>query len=104
MTACNIKWSEMTKHMSGLLITVSSEVAMIFHMDTCFTHIHKLPCLSLTYDVPLCVCVCCGQLCLTLRSMDCCWTPLFMGFFRQEYWSGLPVPSPGQCSYLSALQ
>ena len=21
--------------------------------------------------------------------------PLFMGFFRQEYWSGLPCPSPG---------
>ena len=33
----------------------------------------------------------------TLRSS---WTvahqaPLFMGFFRQEYWSGLPFPSPG---------
>ena len=23
-------------------------------------------------------------------------TPLSMGFPRQEYWSGLPVPSPGQ--------
>ena len=22
-------------------------------------------------------------------------TPLFMGFSRQEYWSGLPLPSPG---------
>ena len=21
--------------------------------------------------------------------------PLFMGFFRREYWSGLPFPSPG---------
>ena len=21
--------------------------------------------------------------------------PLFMGFLRQEYWSGLPFPSPG---------
>ena len=21
--------------------------------------------------------------------------PLYMGFFRQEYWSGLPFPSPG---------
>ena len=21
--------------------------------------------------------------------------PLFMGFFRQEYWSGAPCPSPG---------
>ena len=57
MTVCNITWSEMTKYTSGLLITVCSEVAMIFHMDTCLTHIHKLPCVSLTYDVPLCVCV-----------------------------------------------
>ena len=24
-----------------------------------------------------------------------CQTPLFMGFFRQEYWRGLPFPSPG---------
>ena len=37
------------------------------------------------------------QLCLT-----CCYpmdivfqTPLFMGFSRQEYWSGLPCPFPG---------
>ena len=22
-------------------------------------------------------------------------TPLFLGFFRQEYWSGLPFPPPG---------
>ena len=22
-------------------------------------------------------------------------TPLFMGLFRQEYWNGLPLPSPG---------
>ena len=29
--------------------------------------------------------------------MDCidCQAPLFMGFPRQEYWSGLPFPSPG---------
>ena len=23
-----------------------------------------------------------------------CWAPLSMGFFRQEYWSGLPCPLP----------
>ena len=23
------------------------------------------------------------------------WAPLFMGFPRQKYWSGLPFPSPG---------
>ena len=24
-----------------------------------------------------------------------CWAPLSMRFFRKEYWSGLPLPSPG---------
>ena len=24
------------------------------------------------------------------------WAPLSMGFSRQEYWSGLPFPSPGE--------
>ena len=37
------------------------------------------------------------QLCLTLLTL---WTiahqaPLSMGFPRQEYWSGLPCPPPG---------
>ena len=37
---------------------------------------------------------------LTLLLMDYLWTvacqaPLSMGFPRQEYWSGLPFPSPG---------
>ena len=27
-----------------------------------------------------------------------CQTPLSMGFSRQEYWSGLPFPSPGKWS------
>ena len=31
-----------------------------------------------------------GQLCATL-----CQAPLSMGFSRQEYWSGLPCPTPG---------
>ena len=26
--------------------------------------------------------------------------PLSMGFSRQEYWSGLPLPSPGSCRYV----
>ena len=38
-----------------------------------------------------------AQSCLTLCNL---WTvahqdPLSMGFSRQEYWSGLPFPSPG---------
>ena len=26
-------------------------------------------------------------------------SPLFMGFSRQEYWNGLPFPSPGDLPY-----
>ena len=38
-----------------------------------------------------------AQSCLTLCDpMDYnCQAPLSMGFLRQEYWSGLPFPSPG---------
>ena len=34
--------------------------------------------------------------CLTLTTSwtIACQAPLSMGFFRQEYWSGLPFPSP----------
>ena len=38
-----------------------------------------------------------AKLCLTLAppwTVDC-QAPLSMGFSRQEYWSGLPYPSPG---------
>ena len=38
--------------------------------------------------------------CLVMSDSATSWTvacqaPLSMGFFRQQYWSGLPVPSPG---------
>ena len=38
--------------------------------------------------------------CLTLATpwTVACQAPLCMGFFRQEYWSGLPSPSPGESS------
>ena len=32
-------------------------------------------------------------------TMDCSQAPLFTGFFRQEYWNGLPFPLPGYLSY-----
>ena len=37
------------------------------------------------------------QSCLTLATpwTVACQAPLSMGFSRQEYWSGLPFPSPG---------
>ena len=35
--------------------------------------------------------------CLTLATLwtIACQAPLFMEFSRQEYWNGLPFPSPG---------
>ena len=36
-----------------------------------------------------------SQLCPTLCDPVDCSLPGFMGFSRQEYWSGLPFPSPG---------
>ena len=43
------------------------------------------------------VVVLCAQLCLTLQSdgQSLHRAPLSMGFSRQEYWSGLPFPTPG---------
>ena len=38
-----------------------------------------------------------AKLCLTFATpwTVACQAPLSMGFSRQEYWSGLPFPSPG---------
>ena len=51
----------------------------------------------------VCVCVCvCVCMCYSLSRIQLFVTPwtaasllLSMGFSRQEYWSGLPFPSPG---------
>ena len=48
---------------------------------------------------PTCVCVP-AQLLSRVQLFATPWTvawqaPLSMGFFRQEYWSGLPFPPPG---------
>ena len=62
------------------------------------------PCFPLDLEyiygvVCVCVCLSCVQLFVTL------WTValqalLSMGFPRQEYWSGLPFPPPGDLPYL----
>ena len=59
---------------------------------------------ALTYVQCVCVCVC-VCVCTRTRAQSCVvfatpWTaarqsPLSVGFSRQEYWSGLPFPSPG---------
>ena len=51
-------------------------------------------------DSTLCVCVCVH---LVVSKSATPWTvaqqaPLCMGFPRQEYWSGLPFPTPGDLS------
>ena len=55
--------------------------------------------------VSVCMSVFSNPACVCMRVQSCPffvspWTiahkaPLSMGFFRQEYWSGLPFPSPG---------
>ena len=45
----------------------------------------------------------CGESLSHIQFFETPWTvahqaPLSMGFPRQEYWSGLPIPSPGDLS------
>ena len=53
--------------------------------------------LHLGFDFYL-VCACSVQLSETPRTVAH-QAPLSMGFFRQEYWRGLPFPSPGDLSH-----
>ena len=52
---------------------------------------------GLTFSHKTNVCLFVAQLCLTLCSpmKHSPQAPLFMGFSRQQCWSGLPFPSPG---------
>ena len=56
---------------------------------------------SIQYDPILCVCVCellsRVQLCNRIGTVAP-QAPVSMGFSRQEYWSGLPCPPPGDLS------
>ena len=67
-----------------------------------FFHIAKI---TYNMDTNTNVCVCCAMLsCFSrVRLFVTVWTvayqaPLSMGFSRQEYWSGLPRPPPGDLS------
>ena len=47
-------------------------------------------------SVCVCVCVCAHSDPTLCDPRDCgSQAPLSMGFHKQEYWSGLPFPSPG---------
>ena len=60
------------------------------------------PCLLLLTELCVCVCVC--ESVSHVRLFATPWTvarqaPLSMEFSRQEYWSGLLLPSPGESSW-----
>ena len=78
----------LTPHKSSRL-TASRRRWQLFHSTGC--HFVK------TAKMVLRACLV-TQSCLTLcNPVDCitCQAPLSMGFSRQEYWKGLPFPSPG---------
>ena len=59
-------------------------------------------CVCVLKRTGMCVCVCARAL-SHVRLFAIPWTvahqaPLSMEFSRQEYWSGLPFPSPGESS------
>ena len=65
-----------------------------------FLMVPHCPRLIITPCVCVCVCVCVCELVSWVRFFVTPWTvahqaPLSMGFSRQEYWSGLPFPPPG---------
>ena len=48
----------------------------------------------------VCVCVCVCEVASVMSNCTTLWTaalktPLLVGFYRQEHWSGLPCPPPG---------
>ena len=56
-------------------------------------------CILLKYGCFTMLCFC-AVLCIVVQSCPTSWTvahqaPLSMGFSGQEYWGGLPCPSPG---------
>ena len=77
-----ISWS-LLKFMSIELVTLSNQLILYLHCILSYACM-----LSRFSDV---------QLCATLW-IAACQSPLTMGFSRQEYWSGLPCPPPGDLS------
>ena len=51
-------------------------------------------CVCVSVCVRVCVCVKLLQSCTTFCDSMGCQAPLSMGFSRQEYCSGLPIPHP----------
>ena len=75
----------------SFLCKLISDVPLI--LATCFP-----PVKMLFLSICVCVCVCSvSQSCMTLCDLVDCSLPgsSLYGFPRQEYWSGLPFPTPG---------
>ena len=97
---------------------VRAHVCTCVHVYTCVhmcvlcthvcVHVHVCMCVHMCVRVCACVCMCggaynfwsCSFSCSVMSDSVTPWTvahqgPLTTGFSRQEYWSGLPFPSPG---------
>ena len=75
-----------------------SKMAIPFYIIT--SNVRGFQFLHFLASVCVCVCVCAQAQLLSCVHSCIPWTvahqaPLSMGFPRQEYWSGLPFPSPG---------
>ena len=84
----------MNLYFNWRLITLQYCIGFAIHQHESATRIHMFPILNLppsSLPVPSLWCV---QLFGTPWTVVC-QAPLFIGFSRQEYWSGLPFPYPG---------
>ena len=77
-------------------ISLSVIPSRSIHVNARFHYFHWLSSILLYVYAIYCCCLVIKYVQLFCNPMDCsCQTPLFVGFPRQEYWSGLPFPSPG---------
>ena len=88
-----LKWLRMHMHMC-VCIYVQAYVHIHTHTYT-HTHIYTHTCIYIYIYTHMYVCFQPLQLCLTLCDPIALQAPLSMGFSRQEYWSALTHPPPG---------
>ena len=86
-------WRDQSLHMTLLMW-------WDYHKGSSHTQLLTVPKSHPMQWVEPCVCVC---VCTQLHLFATPWTAahqasLSMGFSRQEYWGGLPFPSPEECS------
>ena len=72
----------------------------LFLLVSCQVYWHRCFLIYSNYLFNVCTCTLCHSVIsnsLPVQGVisNSCQAPLCMGFFRQEYWSGLPLPSPG---------